>query len=55
MKLYRSLVIGKGTNVEEKDIKLKKNPKVKLEGSRIVGYRFKINGQRSNVKGKDQM
>ncbi len=55
MKLYRSWVIGQGTNVEEKGVKHKrKNAKVKVEVSRIVGYMFKINGQRTNVKGKDQ-
>ncbi len=56
MKLYRSWVIGKGTNVEEKGVKLKrKKPKVKVEALWIVVYRFKIKGQRTNLKGKDQM
>ncbi len=41
-------MIGKGTNVEEKDVKPKrKKPKVMVEGSRIVVYRFKINGQKT--------
>ncbi len=56
MKLYSSRVIGKGTNVENKGVKPKrKNAKVKVEASRIVGNRLKNKGQRTNVKRKDQM
>ncbi len=45
----------KDTNVEEKGVKLKrKNTKVMVEGSMMVGNRLKIKGQRTNIKGKGE-